>query len=219
MTPEDSAKLEHMRQKSAEYDESLKTSMISHLSTLNDGVIAIFITVMMLEIPYPASAAEYPGFLWTILVFLVSFFIIADFWYENKRIFESMKTTDHLTVVADFVFLALLALIPVTTKWIMNSHNRFPALHFGLVYFMSVLGQEFLRYSVLRKRFADHRGLFIRLISKRLAKMVGILIALLLLGWFYPNLAILLYITLPVVSFFLPARGKRAARSIAKPVK
>ena len=40
------AKYEHMQRKAAENSRKLKGSMIGHLSTLNDGVIAIFITVL-----------------------------------------------------------------------------------------------------------------------------------------------------------------------------
>ena len=79
MDDESIAKYEHMLEKRAENAEKLKSGMIGHLSALTDGVTAIFITVMMLEIPYPTSEKTYWGFLWSILVFLVSFFIIADF--------------------------------------------------------------------------------------------------------------------------------------------
>ena len=43
------------------------------------------------------------SFLWSIAVFFISFFTIAGFWYENKRIFETMREGDHLTVVMNFV--------------------------------------------------------------------------------------------------------------------
>ena len=55
MDDESIAKYEHMLEKKAENAEALKSGMIGHLSALTDGVIAIFITVMMLEIPYPPS--------------------------------------------------------------------------------------------------------------------------------------------------------------------
>ena len=94
---ESKEKYEHMLEKREESAENLKKSMISHLSALNDGVIATFITVMMLEIQYPRLQTEFKSFLWSIAVFLVSFFIVAEFWYDNKAsgsvyIFASIKT-------------------------------------------------------------------------------------------------------------------------------
>ena len=154
------AKYEHMQKRQAENEENLKDSMISHLSALNDGVIAIFITVMMLEIPVPTSRAEYTMFAQSILVFLVSFFNIADFWYDNKRIFETIKKADHLVVVANFMFLAALALVPVTTKWILLQRDRYSILNFGIVYLITTLCEQFLFYASLRDRFKNHIKLF-----------------------------------------------------------
>lgn len=197
-------KYEHMLTRRRESYERLKTSMISHLSTLNDGVIAIFITVMMLEIPYPKLREEYGSFLWSIAVFLVSFFIIADFWYDNKRIFETIKEADHMVVVANFMFLASLALIPATTKWIMNQTDRYSELNFGLVYLITMLMQQFLYYASVRKRFVNHLALFFTIILARIGGLLIINAALMTLAWFHPRAAMLLYITLPIISFFTP---------------
>ncbi len=202
-------KYEHMQRKAAENSRKLKGSMIGHLSTLNDGVIAIFITVMMLEIPFPASRAEYPYFMWSIAVFFISFFTIAGFWYENKRIFETMREGDHLTVVMNFVFLASLALIPVTTKWIIHSADRASAMNFGAVYFLTTLFQELLRYAVLRKRFVNHRNMFLMLASSKLIIMLICLAALMLLSYYFPKVAIVLYVILPVWTFFMQERERR----------
>ena len=206
---EAAGKYEHMLRKTAENSRKLKASMIGHLSTLNDGVIAIFITVMMLEIPFPTSRAEYSTFLWSIAVFFISFFMIAGFWYENKRIFETMREGDHFTVVMNFVFLAALALIPVTTKWIMNSADRYSAINFGLVYFLTTLFQELLRYAVLRKRFANQKDMFHMIVSYKFVIMLASLAVLMLLSYFFPQIAIVLYVFLPVWTFFIPEKERK----------
>ena len=203
---ESKKKFEHMQKKRAENEENLKTSMIGHLSALNDGVIAIFITVMMLEIPYPTSKDEYFLFAKSILIFLVSFFIIADFWYNNKRIFEMIKEADHMVVVADFMFLAVLAIIPVTTKWIMNQGDMYGAVNFGIVYFLTLLMEQFLRYAALHKIFASHIDLFFKIVIARIGILVIINMVFIVLGYFFPQQAIFLYIVLPVVDFFRPQR-------------
>lgn len=202
MDEESVAKYEHMLEKKAESAQRLKTGMIAHLSTLNDGVIAIFITVMMLEIPYPTSEKSYWGFLWSILAFLVSFFIIADFWYDNKTIFQSVREADHAVVVANFLFLAALALIPATTKWIMNEPNRYSAMNFGVVYFLTTLMQQLLYYAAVRKRFARHLKLFLAMMLPRIGALLAINAALIALAYAYPQWAVPLYIVLPIVSFF-----------------
>ena len=204
LSDESAKKYDHMLEKRAEGEERLKTSMISHLSTLNDGVIAIFITVMMLEIPFPTSEKSYGEFAWSILIFLVSFFIVADFWYDNKQIFEAVRQADHLVIVANFLFLASLALIPVTTKWIIHQSDRYSAIHFGAVYILTSFFQRLLYFAALRKRFRDTPGLFLLMIFSKTSILLAISALLMLLSWFYPHQAFVLYIILPVVSFFMP---------------
>ena len=206
MDDEGIEKFEHMQKKRAENDENLKTSMISHLSALNDGVIAIFITVMMLEIPYPTTKDQYSTFIWSIITFLVSFFIIADFWYDNKRIFESIREADHLVIVADFIFLASLALIPATTKWIMHQADRYAAVNFGIVYFLTLLFQELLYYAALRKRFHNHFKLFFIILISHVGFLLVVNALLMVVAFFYPRWATVLYMVLPVISFFRPEK-------------
>ena len=206
LSEEDAAKYEHTKKRALESAEKLKKDMIGHLSALDDGVIAIFITVMMLEIPYPTSRTEYHSFVWSVLVFFVSFFIVADFWYENKKIFSSLREADHLTVVMNFIFLAVLALIPATTKWILNRVDRYAAMHFGIVYFVASLCQELLMYAALRKRFTGHKNLFFRMAISRAAMLVVMVAVLLVLSYFYPRIAIIFYVILPIWSFFRPDR-------------
>lgn len=197
-------KYDHMQERRSQNNKKLKASMISHLSALNDGVIAIFITVMMLEIPYPKLKSEYGSFIWSVMVFLVSFFIIADFWYENKRIFQTMREADHVVVVANFMFLASLALIPATTKWIMNQTDKYSELSFGTTYLIAMLMQEFLYYATVRKRFRNYLPLFFLIILTQIGGLIIINTGLMVLAWFHPRVAMMLYISMPIISFFLP---------------
>ena len=198
-----------MQKRQAENEENLKDSMISHLSALNDGVIAIFITVMMLEIPVPTSRAEYTMFAQSILVFLVSFFNIADFWYDNKRIFETIKKADHLVVVANFMFLAALALVPVTTKWILLQRDRYSILNFGIVYLITTLCEQFLFYSSLRDRFKTHVKLFFTIMFARVGYLLIANLVIMLFTWMFPRTGMVFYIILPAIDFFRPTRVRK----------
>lgn len=204
-----SAKLKHMQEKMDQNDENLKKSMKGHLSALNDGIIAIFITVMMLEIPFPASMNEYGSFIWSILIFFVSFFVIADFWYENKRTFETMREADHPVIVVNFLFLAVLALIPVMTKWILNDPERMAVVNYGVVYFLTRFFSTLLYFTVVRKRFRNHMNLFFRITFSRIGLVTIINLILILFAWYFPQQTVYAYVLLPIFSFFRPDHGKR----------
>ncbi|MCR5784564.1 MAG: TMEM175 family protein [Eubacterium sp.] len=206
---ENQKKLEHMYEKQAMNEERLKESIVSHLSALNDGVVAIYITIMVLSIPYPQSRADYSNFIWSIGTFIVSFFIIADFWYENKRTFETVKKASHGFVVMNFIYLASLALIPVTTSWILFERgNTFAEINFCIVYILTLICQNMLRFFAIKHHFKHHYELFIKLIARKALTMLFIAVVLIGLSICFPYWAVTFYILLPIVDFLIPEDGK-----------
>ena len=204
LTPAEREKYEHMRQKREQQRPASRRQLKDHLSTLNDGVIAIIITVMLLEIPYPADRAQYGAFGWAIAAFFVSFFVVADFWYENKKVFALTEEVGHGFMLLNFLFLAVLGLIPVMTKWIMNRADGFAAANYGVVYLLTLLVHYALYFSALRRRFREHRGLFVKLITFRVLTVLVPNLALIALGLRWPRAVAIAFIVLPVLSFFQP---------------
>ena len=204
LTPEEREKYEHMRQRRDERRPAARRQLKDHLSTLNDGVIAIIITIMLLEIPYPADRAAYRDFGWAVAAFFVSFFVVADFWYENKKVFALTEEIGHGLMLLNFLFLAVLGLIPVMTKWIMNRTDGFAAANYGAVYLLTLLIHYAMYFSALRRRFRDHRGLFFKLIAVRALTVLVPNLALIALGLRWPRAVVIAYIVLPVLSFFQP---------------
>lgn len=204
LTEPERAKYEHMRQRRRENEQSLRASLKGHLSTLNDGVMAIIITVMLLEIPFPTSSEGYGSFLWAILIFLVSFFVVAGFWYENKRAFELILEVDHPVMIVNFLFLAIVSLIPVMTKWIMRETVAFSVLNYGIVHMAALLLGEVLYMVIIRKRFEGNGGLLAKLMLSKMGLILAMNLALMLLGWFFPRPAVILYVMLPILRFLLP---------------
>ena len=65
--------------------------MMEHLKAFNEGVFAIIITILALEIPAPHSQAAYPAFIKSISIFLISFFVIGNFWYHLTLLLSNIK--------------------------------------------------------------------------------------------------------------------------------
>jgi uncharacterized membrane protein len=204
LNEEELEKYNHMQQKRAENSENLKKSLVGHVSALNDGVVAIIITIMLLEIPFPETPSRYPGFLWSVVVFLISFFIVADFWYENKRSFETAREVDHPVLILNFMFLASLALIPVMTKWILNRTDGFAVMNYGVIYLSTLILQNLLTFAIVRKRFQNHCGLFLKMTLSRIGVILILNVAMIVLGSRFPRQIIILYSLLPVLDFLQP---------------
>lgn len=75
---------------------------------------------MLLEIPIPSSTVTGHQFISSILIFLVTFFTVADFWYDNHKIYDNVDVISSNIVVTQFCFMASLALLPLFARWMME---------------------------------------------------------------------------------------------------
>lgn len=200
----DDAEVREIEKRIAARKREIGSSMKGHLETFNDGVIAIFITIMVLEIPYPSTSVSMHAFRESLVIFLVSFFVVADFWYELQRSFMTFEQADHWVVVTDFLFLAALALIPIMTKWIMNDITRRAVINFGMVYLVTTLLEVGLFFAAHRRQARVYSRVYRMFMLIRVLWVIGLNGALIILAFFYPKAAMYLFLSLPVVSFFFP---------------
>ncbi len=114
----------------------------NRLEAFSDGVLAIIITIMVLELRAPLAEEGAATFadLWheeTYLVFfsyLLSFMYIAIYWNNHHHL---MKTVDHVTgaiLWANMALLFCLSLLPFATSWLgENVGDPAPAAAYGIV--------------------------------------------------------------------------------------
>jgi uncharacterized membrane protein len=118
------------------------------LETISDGVIAIVITVMVLELHaptdphWPAIAAAWPDF----LSYLISFAFIATFWVNHRHIVRRLPRTREAIVWVNIVFLFALSLIPFFTAYL--GRTRLAA--FPMALYAGVLMACGLSFALLR---------------------------------------------------------------------
>jgi uncharacterized membrane protein len=103
---------------------------IDRLLALTDGVVAIALTLLVLQLQVPANAVVHnpdsPGDLWRALSidgseltsYLVSFVVIAQFWLVHHRAMRNMKGHSEGLAWRNFGFLLALTLMPFTSDLI-----------------------------------------------------------------------------------------------------
>lgn len=181
----------------------------SRLATINDGVFAIILTIMVLAIDIPRSFSEYPYFLFNILIFIISFFIVANFWYELHITFATFSDSDHLVVVLNFIFLAILSLIPLMTKLIMTSINRYSVVSYGLVYLLSTVSLSFIFFAAHRKYMHENSDFLLKIMWFRIFFKVFLNLIFIAISIFVPKVGVVLYLILPIYSFLTDRLEKR----------
>ena len=138
----------------------------SRLEAFSDGVIAIIITIMVLEIKAPHEAstnalvALWPKF----LSYMLSFVMAGIYWNNHHHMLHAAQRVNGRMLWANLHLLFWLSLIPFTTAWMgENGFAPLPTAAYGFVLLMS--GGA---YPILQAAIIAHHGP-----GSKLAKAVG----------------------------------------------
>lgn len=128
------------------------------LTALTDGVVAVVITIMVLELKPPhgaglGSLAE----LWpTFLSFVLSFVYVAIYWNNHHHFFKLVPHVDGSVMWANLNLLFWLSLIPFTTAW-MDEHNlaAVPVAVYGVSLLCCALSWYLMQIAIARMQGPD----------------------------------------------------------------
>lgn len=183
------------------------------LQAFNDGVMAIIITIIVLEIQPALHEIHYQQFISNIAVFLITFFIVADFWYDlhlsfSYYIFKPSKAI----AILDFFFLADLSLLPVMTKWIMAENSSFAVANLGIVFLIAKILEYLIQYFSAKNtaRYSQIMRIIIsRSFIRKMTVTLFLNVILIILSLFNAKLAMILYLIVPVISFLFPVKRNK----------
>lgn len=125
------------------------------LEAFSDGVIAIIITIMVLELEAPKKYTLEGLFeiLPTFISYFVSFLYVSVYWVSHHQLFKIAKKINGKILWANLNLLFWLALIPFTTDWIGDGNHHtdvIPVIAYGFVLLMSQFSFLFLRNSIVK---------------------------------------------------------------------
>ena len=98
------------------------------LEAFTDGVIAILITIMVLELrpPEGSELSDLRPLVPTLLAYLLSFVFLAIYWNNHHHLFRVVDHVDGAVLWANMALLFWLSLTPFATAW-MGEHHTDPA--------------------------------------------------------------------------------------------
>ena len=181
-----------------------ESKLKEHLEMFSDAIIAVAITMMVLEIPIPEKNNLYYSFIKNIGIFFISFFIVAEFWLNHHRILSDTKKVTERIMVIDFLFLAFLCLIPLFTKWIMTEPTSFVVVNFGIVMIVCNLLLQLINHLIIVKETKEQKrksDLFQRMSLFRLFSTLISNVIILVFAYFQPHIGHWLFAFIPIVSF------------------
>jgi uncharacterized membrane protein len=92
----------------------------ARLEAFSDGVIAVIITILVLELKAPAvdGVAGLREVLPTVFLYLLTFVQIGIYWVNHHYLIDEAEAVSHGALWANLIFLFCLSLFPFATEWI-----------------------------------------------------------------------------------------------------
>ena len=124
----------------------------NRLEAFFDGVVAIIITVMVLEmkVPHGNSLDALVPLLPVVLSYVLSFIYLGIYWNNHHHMLHTCKQVTGAMLWANLHLLFWLSLIPFTTGWMGENHfARVPAALYGLVLLMASMAYWILQQQII----------------------------------------------------------------------
>lgn len=127
----------------------------NRLETFSDGVIAILITIMVLELRAPVGTSFYSigPMLPTFLSYLLSFVYLAIYWNNHHHMLLVTRHINGRIMWANLHLLFWLSLFPFVTAWVgKTSGAAFPTALYGFVFLMAAVAFTLLQLAIINQQ-------------------------------------------------------------------
>jgi TMEM175 potassium channel family protein len=186
------------------------------LEALTDGVVAIVITIMVLEITVPPSAdlAGLAAVAPTLLIYALSFINVGIFWNNHHHMLHATRQINGLVLWANLFLLFWLSLVPFVIRWIGQAGiSPLPTAGYGFVLTLSAIGYTWLTRAIIA---ADRsNALLARAIGsdwKGWLSLIAYIVAM-PLAFVSPWIALALYVAVAII-WLIPDRRIEAVIGI-----
>jgi uncharacterized membrane protein len=122
------------------------------LQAFTDGVVAIIITIMVLELKPPegGSLADLSASVPILLAYVLSFVSVGVFWNNHHHLFQAADRIDGRVLWANLFFLFWLSLAPFVIRWLDESaFSAGATAAYGIVLGMAAVGYELIERTII----------------------------------------------------------------------
>jgi uncharacterized membrane protein len=186
------------------------------VEAFSDGVIAILITIMVLELPVPEGGdwGALRDDLPVLLAYVLSFVYLGIYWSNHHHLLQATDRVSGAVLWANLHLLFWLSLVPFVTAWMSEHYGPAPVEAYGLVLLLAALA-----YSVLVRVLISANGPDSRLraaVGRDVKGLVslGLYTTGVLLALVVPLAGIALYVVVALI-WLVPDR--RVERRLAEP--
>ena len=130
----------------------------TRLEAFSDGVLAIIITIMVLElkVPHAVELAALKPVLPVLLSYVLSFIYLGIYWNNHHHLFQATEEVSGGILWANLHLLFWLSLFPFTTAWMGENHlAAIPTAIYGFVLLMAAIAYYVLQRTIIARQGRD----------------------------------------------------------------
>ena len=180
----------------------------NRMEAFSDGVIAIIITIMVLElrVPHEANLAALQPLVPVFLSYVLSFIFLGIYWSNHHHLLHAVDHVDGRILWANLHLLFWLSLVPFVTAWMGENHLApIPVALYGAVLFMDAVAYTLLMLLLVRHEGPD--SLLAQAMGRDVKGKASLVIyaSAVAIAFVQPLISVVLYVTVAVI-WFIPDR-------------
>jgi uncharacterized membrane protein len=194
----------------------------NRLEAFSDGVIAIIITIMVLELKVPeskspghhAELADLKPLVPVFSSYVLSFIYVGIYWNNHHHMLQSTRHVNGAILWANLHLLFWLSLFPFATAWVGNNHfEATPTAAYGVILLCAAIAYVILQHFIIKNQ-GSHSILATAVGRDRKGKLsMALYCAAILLSFVHPWISNGIFVLVALI-WFIPDR--RIERTLAK---
>ena len=178
----------------------------NRLEAFSDGVLAIIITIMVLEMKVPKGAelSDIKPLIPVFSAYLFSFIYVGIYWTNHHHLIQITEKINGKVLWANLHLLFWLSILPFATGWMgENLFEKIPVAFYGLVLLMSSVAWKIQVYFILQNEGENSKLKLAYQNDRKVNVSTIIYLSALVIAFFYPLISILLYALVAII-WFIP---------------
>ncbi len=181
----------------------------NRLEAFSDGVLAIIVTIMVLEMKVPKGAnfVDLRPVLDIFLSYILSFVFVMIYWNNHHHLFQVVRHVNGKVLWANGHLLFWISLLPFVSGWMGTSHfAALPVLCYSIVAFMSGFAYSILTKSLLK--IHDEDSFLKKVLSNRRKELVSLILYSIatIIAYFLPLVSCAIFV-LVAITWLIPDKN------------
>lgn len=174
----------------------------NRLEAFSDGVLAIIVTIMVLEmkVPHSANLEDIKPIFPVFLSYILSFVFVLIYWNNHHHLFQTVKHVNGKVLWANGHLLFWLSLLPFVSGWMGQNHfAALPVLFYGIVALMSGVAYYILSSQLIKTHGKDSP--LAKAVGQDSKGIISVVLYLAAIGFamFYPMVSCAIFVSVAVM--------------------